>query len=42
MAALAVVGLGGLTAAALLPRADRAPATGAGTTTPPTAPQQWQ
>ncbi|MFE9021469.1 MFS transporter [Streptomyces sp. NPDC007808] len=40
MAALAVVGLGGLTAAALLPRAGRASATGAGTTTPPGAPQQ--
>ncbi|MFJ8162513.1 MFS transporter [Streptomyces sp. NPDC096136] len=40
MAALAVIGLGGLTAATLLPRAGRPPARAAGTVTPPGAPRR--
>ncbi|MFI0206912.1 MULTISPECIES: MFS transporter [Streptomyces] len=40
MAALAVVGVGGLIAGALLPRAGRSPAAGAGTAAPSGAPQQ--
>ncbi|MYT19248.1 MFS transporter, partial [Streptomyces sp. SID7760] len=40
MAALAVIGLGGLIAAGLLPRGARPPAIEAGTTVPPGTPQR--